>query len=188
MNVREKLVRVFDPKMFCRKETIRLAVGMALALALSGPAFAQYGGGGGMGGGTGTGTGTTSAGTYGSPSYGSGKAIGIGVGAAAGGAAVLYLALHHAGTVTGCVQSGNDGLTIVDNKNKSYRLTPGGADLVPGERVELRGKKSGRESEGQSFQPKKLVKNLGSCGAPAAAVENQSPSASAMPAHDSVQR
>ncbi len=189
MNVREKLVRVFDLKMFRRKETIRLAVGISLALALSGPAFAQYGGGGGMGGGTGTGTGTTGAGTtYGSPSYGSGKAIGIGVGAAAGGAAVLYLALHHAGTVTGCVQSGNDGLTIVDNKNKSYRLTPGGADLVAGERVELRGKKSGQESTGQSFQPKKLVKNLGSRSAPAASVENQSPSASAMPAHDSPQR
>ena len=133
-----------------------------------------------------TGTGTT----YGSPSYGSGKAIGIGVGAAAGGAAVLYLALHHAGSLTGCVQNGDDGLVLIDNKNKSYHLMPGGADLVPGERVELRGKKSPADGAGQSFQPKKLVKNLGSCGRPSASVQEQSPSVSAMPmsAHDSPQR
>jgi hypothetical protein len=160
-------------------------VGISLALALAGPAFAQYGGGGaGMGGGTGTGTTGTAM-----PSYGtSGKAIGIGVGAAAGGAAVLYLALHHAGTVTGCVQSGDDGLTIVDDRKKTYRLMSGGADLVPGERVELRGKKSSADGAGQSFQPKKLVKNLGSCGAPSASTDGLSHSAPAMSAHDSPQQ
>jgi hypothetical protein len=110
------------------------------------------------------------------------------VGAAAGGAAVLYLALHHAGTVTGCVQSGDDGLTIVDDKKKTYRLMSGGADLVPGERVELRGKKSSADGAGQSFQPKKLVKNLGSCGAPSASTDSLSHSASAMSAHDSPQQ
>jgi hypothetical protein len=169
---------------------IQLAAGISLALALAGPASAQYGGGG-MGSGTGsTGMGSTGTGStgYGSPSYGSGKAIGIGVGAAAGGAAVLYLALHHAGIVTGCVQSGDDGLTIVDDKNKSYRLMPGGADLVPGERVELRGKKSQPGPTGASFQPKKLVKNLGSCGKPAASASDPSSSPSAMSAHDFPQR
>jgi hypothetical protein len=149
--------------------------------------------------GTGTGTGTTGTGTtYGSPSYGSGKAIGIGVGAAAGGAAVLYLALHHAGSLTGCVQSGNDGLVLVDNKNKSYRLVPGGADLVPGERVQLRGKKSSGDATGQSFQPKKLVKHLGSCGMPSASMKDEMSSGSTMkdrmssgstmPVHDSPQQ
>ena len=188
MKSKEKITSVCSlTKVFRGKEMIRFAVGISLALALSGPAFAQYGGGsGGMG--SGTGTGTTGTGTtYGSPSYGSGKAIGIGVGAAAGGAAVLYLALHHAGSVTGCVQSGNDGLTIVDNKNKSYRLMPGGADLVPGERVQLRGKKSG-DATAQSFQAKKLVKNLGSCGAPSASTDSLSHSASAMSPHDSPQQ
>jgi len=129
MKTKEKIMRMCSlTKIFRGKEAIRFAVGISLALALAGPAFAQYGGGGaGMGGGTGTGTMGTA-----TPSYGtSGKAIGIGVGAAAGGAAVLYLALHHAGTVTGCVQSGDDGLTIVDDKKKTYRLMPGGADLVP---------------------------------------------------------
>src|SRR6202790_2476436 len=182
MNLEENVMSVStSTKVFRSNKVIRFAVGISLALALAGPAFAQYGGGG-MGGGTGTGTGTTGTGTtYGSPSYGSGKAIGIGVGAAAGGAAVLYLALHHAGSVTGCVQSGNDGLVLIDNKNKSYRLMPGGADLVPGERVELRGKKSAADGAGQSFQPKKLVKNLGSCGTPSSSVQDQSPSVSWMP-------
>ncbi|MCU1341817.1 MAG: hypothetical protein JWN92_1240 [Candidatus Acidoferrum typicum] len=182
MKSKEKIMSVCSlTKVFRGKEVIRFAVGISVALALAGPAFAQYGGGGaGMGGGTGTGTTGTA-----TPSYGtSGKAIGIGVGAAAGGAAVLYLALHHAGSVTGCVQSGNDGLTIVDDKNKTYRIMPGGADLVPGERVELRGKKSPAGATGQSFQPKKLVKNLGSCGSPSASTDNLSHSASATSAHD----
>jgi hypothetical protein len=184
MKTKEKIMRMCSlTKIFRGKEAIRFAVGISLALALAGPAFAQYGGGGaGMGGGTGT-TGTAT------PSYGtSGKAIGIGVGAAAGGAAVLYLALHHAGTVTGCVQSGDDGLTIVDDKKKTYRLMSGGADLVPGERVELRGKKSSADGAGQSFQPKKLVKNLGSCGMPSASTDSLSHSASAMSTHDSPQQ
>ena len=199
MKIKERIMIVCNlTKVIHRKELSRIAVGISLALALAGTAFAQYGGGGG-GMGTGTGTGTTGTGTtYGSPSYGSGKAIGIGVGAAAGGAAVLYLALHHAGSLTGCVQSGNDGLVLVDNKNKSYRLMPGGADLVPGERVQLRGKKSSGDATGQSFQPKKLVKNLGSCGMPSASMKDEMSSGSTMkdrmssdstmPVHDSPQQ
>ena len=133
-------------------KVIRFVAGISLAMFLAVPAFAQYSGSG-------------------MPSYGpSGKAIGIGVGAAAAGAGVLYLTLHHAGYLTGCVQSGDDGLNLVTDKDKkSYRLLPGGADLVPGEHVELSGKKSQAGSTGQSFQPKKLVKNLGACGATSAA-------------------
>ena len=187
MKTAPKLIGVPNvKKVFRIRELIRLAVGISLALGLTGPAFAQYGGGGG-GTGTGMGTGTGSTG-YGSPGYGSGKAIGIGVGAAAAGAGVLYLALHHAGSVTGCIQSGDDGLTLIDDKKRSYRLKPGGADLVPGERVELRGKKSQAGASGQMFQPKKLVRNLGSCSTPSASTDALLPSTSAMSAHDSPQR
>jgi hypothetical protein len=127
---------------------------VSVILFFSIPAFAQYGGGG-----TGMGTG--------SPSYGSGKAIGIGIGAAAAGGVGLYLALHHGSSVTGCVQSGNDGLLLTDEKNKkTYSLLPGGADLKPGEKVELKGKKSNEAGAGQTFQATKLVKNLGECGRP----------------------
>jgi hypothetical protein len=101
--------------------------------------------------------------------YGSGKAIGIGVGAAAAGAGVLFLALHHRGGVTGCVQKTDDGLRLVDEKkNKSYVLETGGVDLKEGDRVELKGKKSSGDGGAQMFAPTKLVKNLGVCGADAA--------------------
>jgi hypothetical protein len=166
-------------KEFLTGRAIRLAVGISVAMLLAGPAFAQYGGGG-MGTGS---TGTGSAG-YGSPSYGSGKAIGIGVGAAAAGAGVLYLALHRGSSVTGCVQSGDDGLILVDDKKMSYRLLPGGADLLPGERVEIRGKKSLAGATVHTLQPKKLVRNLGSCGTPSASVDDLSRSVSARSAHD----
>jgi hypothetical protein len=170
-------------KEFLTRRAIRLAVGISVAMLLAGPAFAQYGGGG-MGTGS-TGTGSTG---YGSPSYGSGKAIGIGVGAAAGGAAVLYLAVHHGSSVTGCVQSGDDGLTLVDSKKKLYRLLPGGADLLPGEMVELKGKKSQAGATGETFQPKKLVKNLGACGTPSVSADDLFRSASLQSAHDSQPR
>ena len=140
---------------------IRVVLTAGLALVVSAQASAQYGGGGGTGGGTGTGTGPG----YTAPSggYGSGKAVGIGVGAAAGGAAVLFLALHHS-AVTGCVRPGTDGLRLVDEKkNKSYALAADSIALRPGEIVQVKGKKS-KDSDGTlSFQAKKVVKSLGSC-------------------------
>jgi len=97
--------------------------------------------------------------------YGSGKAIGIGVGAAAG-VGVLFLALHHRGAVTGCVRQTDDGLRLVDDKkNKSYALEAGSVDLKPGDRVEL---KSSGNGGAEMFEPTKVVKSLGSCGAEAA--------------------
>jgi hypothetical protein len=159
-------------KGFFMGRMIRFAMAIPVAMLLAGPAFAQYG----------TGTGSTGSST---PSYGSGKAIGIGVGAAAGGAVVLYLIIHQGSSVTGCVQSGNDGLSLVSDKDKkSYRLLPGGADVQPGEKVELRGKKSQAGTTGQSFQPKKLVKNLGACGTPSASTGDVSPTASVHSAHE----
>lgn len=163
-----------EEKPFLVGTVIRFVAGISLSLLLSGLAFAQYGGGG-------MGTGASGSGTsgYGAPSYGSGKAIGIGVGAAAAGAGVLYLALHHGNSVTGCVRSGDDGLNLVDEKNKkSYVLLPGGADVRPGERVELKGKKSAAEGKGQTFQARKLVRNLGACGTPSAETASSLRSAS----------
>jgi hypothetical protein len=131
-------------------------------------ASAQYGGGGGM------------TGTLGTPGYvppgngcGSGKAIGIGVGAAAG-AGVLFLALHHRGTVSGCVQPAEDGPRLVDEKNKkSYVLTTNALLLKPGQRVGRKGQKSKADSGAQTFAAKKLVKDLGSCDASTSAAQTQ---------------
>jgi hypothetical protein len=173
-----------EEKPFLVGTVIRFVAGISLSLLLSGLAFAQYGGGG-------MGTGTSGSGTsgYGAPSYGSGKAIGIGVGAAAAGAGVLYLALHHGSSVTGCVRSGDDSLNLVDDKNKkSYVLLPGGADVRPGEHVELKGKKSTEEGKGQTFQARKLVKNLGTCGTPSAMTASSFRSASEHSGQDYPQR
>ena len=144
----------------------RITLGICLTMLLASSALAQYGGGG-----TGTGTGTPGTPGYVAPKngYGSGKAIGIGVGAAAAGAGVLFLALHHRGGVTGCVQRTDDGLRLVDEKkNKSYALEAGNVDLKPGDRVELKGRKSSGNGGAQMFAPTKVVKKLGSCGAEAA--------------------
>ena len=116
------------------------------------------------------GTGTPGTPGYVAPKngYGSGKAIGIGVGAAAG-VGVLFVALHHHGAVTGCVQQTDDGLRLVDEKkNKSYALESGSVDLKAGDRVELKGKKSSGNGGAQMFEPTKVVKSLGSCSAEAA--------------------
>jgi hypothetical protein len=141
--------------------SLRLALGICLTALLSSSVFAQYPG---TGGGTGGG-GTTGGYTAPKSGYGSGKAIGIGVGAAAG-AGVAFLALHNHGAVTGCVVKTDDGLSVVDEKkNKSYAIESGSVPLNPGDRVQLKGKKSSGKDGVQSFQAKRVVKNLGSCGA-----------------------
>src|SRR6266852_7387990 len=145
---------------------LRITLGICVTAFLASSALAQYGGGGGTGMGTGAGTPG-----YVPPKngYGSGKAIGIGVGAAAAGAGVLFLALHHRGGVTGCVQKTDDGLRLVDEKkNKSYALEAGNVDLKAGDRVELKGKKSSANGGAQMFAPTKMVKKLGSFDAEAA--------------------
>lgn len=148
---------------FLTKSFLRFAIGFSFALLAVSQAAAQYGGGGGtMGGGT---PGYTPP----KGGYSSAKGAGIGAGAAAG-AGVLFLALHHRGYVTGCVQPAEDGLRLLDEKkNQSYALVPGDVYLKPGQRVELKGQKSTNESRGRTFKPKKLVKDLGTCSTSSAA-------------------
>src|SRR5216683_14547 len=147
---------------------LRFVLSLSLLLLAAAQASAQYGGGGGM-----TGTPGTPGYVPQSNGYGSGKAIGVGVGAAAG-AGVLFLALHHHGTVSGCVQPAEDGLRLVDEKNKkSYVLATNALILKPGQRVELKGQKSKADSGAQTFEAKKLVKDLGSCGASTSAAQTQ---------------
>src|SRR6267154_6515519 len=141
---------------------LRITLGICLTVFLASSALAQYGGGG-----TGMGTGTPGTPGYVAPKngYGSGKAVGIGVGAAAG-VGGIFLTLQHHDAVTGCVRQSDDGLRLVDEKkNKSYALEPGSVDVKPGDRVELKGKKSSGNGGAQMFAPTKMVKNLGSCDA-----------------------
>jgi hypothetical protein len=58
----------------------------------------------------------------------------------------------------------DDGLSLIDEKkNKSYSIMPGSVDLKPGQLVQLKGKKSNDGAGAESFQAKKLVKDLGAC-------------------------
>ena len=143
-----------------------LALGLSFALLAADQAVAQYGGGGGtMGGGT---PGYTPP----KGGYSSAKGAGIGAGAAAG-VGVLFLALHHRGYLTGCVESAEDGLRLLDEKkNESYALVQGDLYLKPGQRVELKGQKSKSEAGTQTFEARKLVKELGACRASSATSPN----------------
>jgi len=59
---------------------------------------------------------------------------------------------------------------LLDEKNnKSYALVPGDVYVKPGQRVLLKGKTSKGDGGTQTFTAKKLIKDLGSCGAPQAA-------------------
>ena len=152
---------------FLTRNLVRLVLALSLVLLAAGQAAAQYGGGGGTGGG-----GTGGGGTYTAPPGGyssTAKGAGIGAGAAAG-VGALFLAMHYHGRVTGCVQPADDGMRLLDEKNKkTYALVPGDVYLKPGERVLLKGKTSKSDGGAQTFTAKKLIKDLGTCGASQAA-------------------
>ena len=162
----------FGTKLQGPRNFARVVLFSALALVCAGRASAQYGGGGtGSGGGGGTPP-------YVAPKggYGSGAAVGIGAGAAAGAGAIL-LAVHYHGRVTGCVQNAEDGLRFVDDKKGvSYSLDSGDLLLKAGQHVQLKGSKAMPAAGIPGFKAKKLVKDLGSCGAAATAAGSGSTS------------
>jgi hypothetical protein len=82
---------------------------------------------------------------------------------------MLFVALHHHGEVKGCVRQTDGGLQLVDEKkHKSYSLERGSVDVKAGDFVQLKGKKSSGTSGAEMFEPTKVIKNFGSCGADAA--------------------
>jgi hypothetical protein len=128
-----------------RFTAVQLTGGLLFALLLAGPAVAQYGG-------------------PGAPTYGAGKAVAVGAVAAGAGAGILYLTLHHRGSLTGCVEGSDATLRLVDDKkHQIFSLLPGNANLQSGMRVEVRGKKTKDEEGTQAFRVSKVVKDLGNC-------------------------
>ena len=125
---------------------LRTSVALALCLFLVLPAFPQTGG-------------------HIGPS--NGEIVGIIVGAAAAITVVgilIYREAHKHPSITGCIASGVDGLTLNNEKDKKvYALSGDSAALRPGERVTLTGKKI-KDSDGKpSFQVEKLTKDYGTC-------------------------
>src|SRR6266849_7661813 len=150
-----------------------------LCLAVCAAASAQYGGGGGTGGSGGTGGYTAPPG-----GYSSGKAIGIGVGAAAGAAVgIALLVRHHHHTanktqtyVTGCTQSIQDKITLMNEKdNQTYLIVTDGKSLKAGERMALRGVVVPTDGPGNPvIQMQSLNRDYGTCGE--ASASNSTPS------------
>jgi hypothetical protein len=130
---------------------LRTSATLALCLLLSLPTFAQTGGFGGFG-------------NIG-PSKGEVVAIIVGVAVIiTGGGFLIYHETHKHPSITGCVASGADGLTLKNEKDKKvYALSGDFAALGVGERGTLKGKKV-KDSNGRtSFQVEKLTKDYGKC-------------------------
>ena len=88
--------------------------------------------------------------------------VGIVVASVAVGVGVSLLVLHekHKKTsITGCITSGESGVSLTDEKdNRSYRLAGLMEGIKPGERMTLEGKR-----HGPVFETNALIKDFGSC-------------------------
>jgi hypothetical protein len=128
---------------------LRTSAGLALCLLLALPAFSQIGG------------------NLGNIGPSKGEVVGIIAGAAAGLTAVgilVYHETHKHPSITGCLASGTDALTLQNEKDKKvYTLSGDSTALKAGQRVTLRGKKSKDTSGRSSFQVEKLIKDYGAC-------------------------
>lgn len=97
-----------------------------------------------------------------------GQVIGILIGIAGGSAALgigIFYAVHHGHTINGCALPGPNGLELQNQGDqKTYHLIGEVADIKPGDRVRVSGKKE-KESSGtpQEFIVEKLAKDYGAC-------------------------
>jgi len=141
--------------------TIRLVLGLTLCAVLVSSAQAQMYPGGSTGG-----SGSSGSPGYTPPKGGYSSATGIAIGAGvAAGAGVAYLALRNHGAMVGCVESSADGKKLTNEKDKKTYALIASNDVVlaPGERVQLKGKKTEDDAGNLSFEVHKLVKDYGSC-------------------------
>src|ERR1035438_2959043 len=81
---------------------------------------------------------------------------------------VAVLVVHESAkkrTITGCVTSGDNGMSVTDEKDKRlYALSGDTAGVKPGERMTLRGKKfKSNEGKPPFWETKKIVKDFGVC-------------------------
>lgn len=134
-----------------RSFLLRTSVTLALCLLLSLPTFAQG----------------FSGFNLGNIGPSKGEVVGIIIGVAAV-ITVSIILIHHEThkhpSITGCVASGADGLTLQNEKDKKvYALSGDVAVLGVGERGTLKGKKVKGPNGRASFQVEKLTKDYGKC-------------------------
>lgn len=97
-----------------------------------------------------------------------GQEVGIVAGIAGAGAAVgigIYFAVHHGHSLRGCAVSGPNGLQLQNQGDQqTYALTGEVADIKPGDRVRVSGKKEKKSAgDPQDFLVAKLTKDYGAC-------------------------
>ena len=77
---------------------------------------------------------------------------------------VIYHETHKHHTLTGCISSGTNGLTLANEKdNKVYTLSGDSGSLKVSERVAIRGKKLKNSGITPTFRIEKLEKDYGAC-------------------------
>lgn len=97
-----------------------------------------------------------------------GTIAGVIVGVVAAVAVIVIVAIHYSKkrTITGCVNSGANGMTVTDEKDKQiYALSGDTTNIKPGDRVKLQGKKA--KSNGPDkmliWKARKVTKDFGVC-------------------------
>lgn len=103
------------------------------------------------------------------PIVSTGTIVGAIVGIVAALAVVTYVVIHESSkkrTITGCVSSGQNEMSLTDEKDKRfYALTGSTADIKPGDRVTLQGKRIKPKEAGKPllWETKRISKDLGVC-------------------------
>jgi hypothetical protein len=93
--------------------------------------------------------------------------IGIVVVSAAVAVGITFLILHQkhkVSEITGCVTTGVNGMSVVDDKNKRiYALTGDPVGIKPGDQMTLEGKRRAESGKMPVFEARSVIKDLGVC-------------------------
>ncbi len=108
----------------------------------------------------------SSSGTIGG--VGTGTIAGVTVGVVAGVAVIAIVAIHYSKkrTITGCVNSGANGMTVTDEKDKQiYALSGNTTGIKPGDRMKLQGRKVKPKGPDKTlvWEAKDVTKDFGVC-------------------------
>jgi hypothetical protein len=101
------------------------------------------------------------------PFVSGGTIVGVVVGVAVVVAVVTVAIVHYSKkrAITGCVVSGDSGMTLTDEKNKQiYTLSGDTAGIKPGDRMKLQGKKvKPKGPKTRVWETKDVAKDFGTC-------------------------
>ena len=96
-----------------------------------------------------------------------GTIAGVIVGVVAGVVVIAILAVHYSKkrTITGCVNPGGSGMTVIDEKDKRiYTLSGDTTGIKPGNRMRLEGKKAKSTApQPLKWEAKRVAKDFGVC-------------------------